>query len=72
MFNNVGIVDRLLRLLTAIGLLYFGLLVYAGSTVGVVLDIVGGMALLTGVFGSCALYGLLGINTRKPKQDSFM
>lgn len=69
MFNNVGIVDRLLRSLVAVVLLYFGLLVYAGSTLGIVLDIVGGIALLTGIFGSCALYGLLGINTRKPNQD---
>ncbi|MGD1953199.1 MAG: DUF2892 domain-containing protein [Leptolyngbyaceae cyanobacterium] len=72
MFNNVGTVDRLLRLLGAVVLLYFGLLVYADSTVGVVLDIVGSIALLSGVVGSCALYGLLGINTRKAKQDSPM
>ncbi|MEM1256081.1 MAG: DUF2892 domain-containing protein [Cyanobacteria bacterium P01_H01_bin.21] len=72
MFNNVGIVDRLLRLLAAMVLLYFGLLVYAGSTLGIVLDIVGGIALLSGVFGSCALYGLLGINTRKSEQGSSM
>ncbi|ESA34199.1 membrane protein [Leptolyngbya sp. Heron Island J] len=70
MFNNVGTVDRLLRLLVAIGSLYFGLTVYAGSTLGMVLDIVGSVALLSGVFGSCALYGLLGINTRKTNQDS--
>lgn len=70
MFNNVGIVDRLLRSLIAVVLLYFGLLVYAGSTLGIVLDIAGGIALLTGIFGSCGLYGLLGINTRKPNQDS--
>ena len=72
MFNNVGTIDRLLRLLAAVVSLYFGLLVYAGSTLGIVLDIVGGIALLTGVFGSCALYGLLGINTRKSKQGSPM
>ncbi|NEZ55727.1 YgaP family membrane protein [Adonisia turfae] len=70
MFNNVGTIDRLLRTLAAIVLLYFGLLIYADSTLGIVLDIAGGIALFTGVFGSCALYGLLGINTRKSNQDS--
>ena len=70
MFNNVGTVDRLLRLLMSIVLLYFGLLVYPDSTLGIVLDILGSIALLTGVFGSCALYGLLGVNTRKSNQDS--
>ena len=72
MFNNVGIVDRLLRVLVAVVLLYFGLLVYADSAVGVGLDIVGSIVLLSGVFGSCALYGLLGINTRKSEQGSSM
>ena len=70
MFNNVGIVDRLLRLFVAIGLLYFGLTVYTGSTLGIVLDIVGGVALLSGIVGSCPLYRLLGINTCKSNQDS--
>ena len=70
MFNNVGIVDRLLRSLVGIVLLYFGLLVYVGSTLGIVLDIAGSIALFTGIFGSCMLYGLLGINTRKSDQDS--
>ena len=70
MFNNVGTADRLLRALIAIGLLYFGLTVYPGSTLGTVLDIVGSVALLSSIVGSCPLYGLLGINTRKSNQDS--
>ncbi|MGD1852632.1 MAG: DUF2892 domain-containing protein [Leptolyngbyaceae cyanobacterium] len=70
MFNNVGIVDRLLRSLIGIVSLYLGLLVYADSTLGIVLDVVGSLALFTGIFGFCALYGLLGINTRKADRDS--
>lgn len=70
MFNNVGAVDRLIRLLIAVVLLYLGLLIYDGSTLGIVLDIAGALALLTAAFGSCMLYGLFGINTRKSKQDS--
>jgi|HotLakDrversion2_2_1075449.scaffolds.fasta_scaffold92385_2 hypothetical protein len=70
MFNNVGIVDRFLRLVASSVLLYLGLMIYPGSAVGIALDVVGAVALFSGVFGSCALYGLLGINTRKPNQDS--
>jgi hypothetical protein len=70
MFNNVGTVDRLLRLLAAGVLLYLGLITYAGSALGVGLDVAGCVALLTGLVGSCALYGLLGINTRKSDRSS--
>ncbi len=70
MLNNVGTLDRALRLMAAAVLLYLGLQTYAGSALGVGLDVVGGVALLTGVFGSCALYGLLGVNTRKRESAS--
>jgi len=69
MFNNVGTTDRLLRLIAAAVLLYLGLFTYAGSALGIGLSVVGGVALLTGLIGSCALYGLLGINTRKSNQS---
>lgn len=70
MFKNVGTVDRFLRLLASSVFLYLGLIIYPGSAVGIALDVVGAVALFTGVFGACALYGLLGINTRKPNRDS--
>lgn len=70
MFNNVGTVDRLLRLLVGGVLFYLGLFTYAGSALGIGLDVAGGLALLTGLVGSCALYGLFGINTRKRDQSS--
>ncbi|MEA5599182.1 DUF2892 domain-containing protein [Rivularia sp. UHCC 0363] len=69
MFNNVGTTDRLLRLVAAAVLLYLGLQTYAGSALGIGLDVVGGLALLTSLIGSCALYGLLGLNTRKSNQS---
>ena len=70
MFNNVGATDRLLRLIVAAVLLYLGLFTYAGSALGIGLAVVGGVALLTGLIGSCALYGLLGINTRSSDPSS--
>lgn len=69
MFNNVGTVDRLLRLMAAAIFLYLGLYTYAGTAVGIGLDVAGGLALFTGLFGFCALYSLLGINTRQTDQS---
>jgi hypothetical protein len=67
MFNNVGTVDRILRLAAGVILLYLGLNVYDGTGLGTGLDIVGTIATLSGALGSCMLYGLLGINTRQTK-----
>jgi hypothetical protein len=72
MFNNVGTVDRILRLAAGVILLYLGLNVYDGTGLGMGLDAIGLVATLSGVFGSCLLYGLLGINTRQAKGSSRM
>ncbi|NJM99000.1 MAG: DUF2892 domain-containing protein [Phormidesmis sp. RL_2_1] len=64
MSSNVGTVDRFLRIIAGSVLLYLGSFVYAGSSVGLALDVVGAIALLTGIIGFCGLYKLLGINTR--------
>ena len=65
MVNNVGLIDRMIRFVLAGGLLYQGLNTYAGSAFGIGLDVVGAVALLTGLVGFCGLYRLLGINTCK-------
>lgn len=65
MFNNVGTVDRILRLAAGVILLYLGLNVFDGTGLGMGLDIAGIVATASGVFGTCLLYGLLGINTRQ-------
>jgi hypothetical protein len=70
MFNNVGTIDRILRLAVGVILLYLGLNVYDGTSLGLGLDAVGIVATLSGVLGSCLLYGLLGINTRQAKGNS--
>ncbi|MGB7086525.1 MAG: DUF2892 domain-containing protein [Phormidesmis sp.] len=64
MSSNVGTVDRFLRILAGSVLLYLGAVVYAGSGMGLALDAVGVIVLLTGIIGFCGLYKLLGINTR--------
>jgi hypothetical protein len=52
MFNNLGTLDRLIRLVLAGGFIYFGLFPYANSSLGVGLDIVGAVLALTGIYGN--------------------
>lgn len=63
MVTNVGVIDRLIRVLLAGVLLYLGLSVFAGSTLGLVLTIAAAIPALTAVFGFCGLYQLLGVKT---------
>ena len=65
MFNNIGMTDRLIRLILASVLLYCGLLAYGGSTLGIGLTIGGAVMAISGLAGSCMLYGLFGISTRQ-------
>ena len=69
MFNNVGTVDRIIRLILATALAYFGLLIYSSSALGIGLTIAAVVLAITALAGSCMLYGLLSINTRKPQQN---
>ncbi len=69
MFNNVGTVDRIVRILLATALAYFGLIIYSGSALGIGLTIAAAVLAISALAGSCMLYGLLGINTRKPQQN---
>jgi hypothetical protein len=69
MFNNVGTVDRLIRLVLSSVFAYLGLFVYSNSNLGIGLTIVAGVLAISALIGSCLLYGLLGINTRNPQQN---
>ena len=70
MFNNVGLMDRFIRFAIAGILLYLGLAVYQGTTLGIGLAVFALLPALTALVGSCMLYGLLGINTRSSNQRS--
>ena len=63
MKNNVGKVDRLIRIV--LGILLVGNVFYGLTTpigwIGIIL-------LVTGIFGICPLYSLLGINTKSVKE----
>jgi uncharacterized membrane protein YtjA (UPF0391 family) len=62
---NVGTTDRVIRFVIAIvaAVLYFTEVVT--GTAGIVLLVVGAIALLTGLVGRCGLYYPLKISTRK-------
>lgn len=68
--RNVGNVDRAIRLGIAVLLLYLGLGVYAGSTLGIILAIVALIPLATALVGTCPLYTLLGVNTCQLRRRS--
>jgi hypothetical protein len=67
--QNVGGIDRVLRL--ALGGIFFlgGLILLTGrTTLGVALAVVGSLALLTGIVRFCALYIPFGISTARPER----
>lgn len=63
MLQNIGFIDRILRLLLAAALLYLGLILNGGSILGIGLGIVSVILALTTVLGFCPLYQFLGIQT---------
>lgn len=64
MFGNVGTTDRIIRIVLGLVLVAFA---WFFSHVSLsYLGWIGVLPLLTGVFGVCPLYTLLGINTCKP------
>lgn len=64
MSSNIGNVDRIVRFTVAAGLLYAGLNLYQGSSLGIGLDVAAGLLTFSAAFGFCGLYRLLGINTK--------
>ncbi|WP_448570547.1 YgaP family membrane protein [Trichothermofontia sp.] len=65
MKTNVGTVDRAVRLVLAVVLLYLGLVLYSGSALGIGLVGAGAVLLVTGLVGFCGIYSLLGLHTNK-------
>lgn len=65
MKKNIGTLDRITRVAISGGLLYLGLEVYGGSTVGIGLAIISIIPFMTALLGSCLMYSWLGISTYK-------
>lgn len=62
---NESNIDRIIRVIAALALLYLGLGGVLSGTLAIVADIVGGILLLTSAVGFCPLYALLKFSTRK-------
>lgn len=69
MTNNVGTTDRMLRIILGLALIVSPLVGFMGtganSTVAYTMMAIGAILTLTGLFGTCPMYSLLGIRTRK-------
>jgi DUF2892 family protein len=67
---NMGMADRVIRILLAIviAILYFTNVMQ--GTVALILGVVAVVMLLTGVISFCPLYALLGLSTRRGEQPA--
>ena len=61
--KNVGIVDRIIRILAGLILIAVFAFGWVAAPWSYLVLIIGLIALVTGVFGTCALYSLIGLNT---------
>jgi hypothetical protein len=65
MKTNESMVDRIIRGALGLGLLALYFSNTVTGTLGIVLAVVGAVALLTGLVGFCPLYSVLKIHTNK-------
>ena len=65
--RNEGTVDRVIRVIVGIVLLYVGFVdkQWVTGTASIIIGIVGLIPLITGIVGFCPLYRVLGIRTCK-------
>lgn len=68
MLNNVGEVDRGIRIVVGIGLLVLAFLHVVTGTLAIVAYVVGAVALITGFIRFCPAWSIFGINTRAGAQ----
>jgi hypothetical protein len=64
MFNNVGIFDRIVRVVVGLALIGFAIGSIAPGTGWNWLGWIGVLPILTGLAGTCPAYKLLGFSTR--------
>ena len=68
MKKNVGITDRIIRLVIAVVIAILFFTKVLTGTLGIVLLIIAGILLITGLMGSCLLYLPFGLNTAGKKK----
>lgn len=70
MKKNMGMADRMIRILLAAMIILLYRLHVISGTIAVVLLLIGGVFLLTSFLSFCPLYTLLGIKTCKLKKTT--
>ncbi|HEX2605942.1 MAG TPA: DUF2892 domain-containing protein [Flavisolibacter sp.] len=70
MKKNMGILDRILRALAALVILFFFYEGFIYGAAGIFLFVVAAVFLFTSILGNCPLYTLLGLQTcRAPSKN---
>jgi hypothetical protein len=64
MINNMGVIDRVIRVLLALAVIVLYFMGQISGMAAIVLGIIAAIFLVTGCIGYCPLYHLLGISTK--------
>ena len=67
MKKNMGIFDRVLRIILAIVVAILIYMEILTGTAAIVIGIIAGIFLITSIIGICGLYSVVGVNTCKVK-----
>jgi hypothetical protein len=73
MKKNIGVADRIIRILIAIVIAVLFFMEFITGTLGIILLIVAGVFLITSMMGFCGLYKIFGIRTcpaKAPKEEA--
>jgi len=66
--KNVGMTDRIIRIVVGIVLIVVFLMKFVPSPWSYLVALIGLIALITGAIGTCPLYSILGISTLAKKK----
>jgi hypothetical protein len=66
---NEGATDRIVRLIVGVVLIIIGWSVLRNGTLGIILDVIGVILVITGITGFCVLYKVFGMNTLKAPKE---
>ena len=69
MKTNLGIIDRVLRVLIAVAVVILYLMGILSGTLAIVLLILSGILILTSIFGFCPIYFSVGLKTLKSNKS---
>ncbi|HNW90362.1 MAG TPA: DUF2892 domain-containing protein [Bacteroidales bacterium] len=68
MKKNMGIADRIIRILVAVLVVILYLTNVISGTLAIVLLVLSGIFILTSLIGSCPIYMLFGISSKSKKE----